>query len=103
MEQCYIPIALFILLIAWWIFGTAMQRWNGWRDTAHEMRADRNQWRRKADKATAMVDYFIGIAMDGSIHPHPHVCGQPGEGTYEECRECWLKAADEAVKEKPEC
>ena len=61
--------------------------------------ADRDLWRQRAETATAMVDYFIGIAMDGSIHPHPHVCGQPGEGTYEECRECWLKAAADAVKE----
>ena len=87
-----------LIFIVAYAFG-AITMIGGNRRDVQRIRADRDQWRRKADKATAMVDYFIGIAMDGSIHPHPHVCGQPGEGTYEECRECWLNAATDAVEE----
>ena len=87
-----------LIFIVAFAFG-AITMIGGNRRSYLRLRADRDRWRRKAGKATAMVDYFIGIAMDGSIHPHPHVCGQPGEGTYEECRECWLKAADDAVEE----
>ena len=61
---------------------------------------DRDRWRRKCEVAERKVAWFRMVAIDGPTHPHPHLCGKPGNGTYEQCCECWDKAAAEAVGEE---
>lgn len=92
MERWYIPIALFILLAAWYVFGMAMHRWNGWRETAHEERAEKDHWRRKAVwLACKLHRYGDGVERfpdrpDGTRREHDNY-------------RAWLTAADAATKE----
>ena len=104
MERWSIPIALFILFIAWWIFATAMHRWNGWRDTAHEMCADRDKWRREAEKATAMAGWLAGELGNHAIYNPPGTDGKSywaweSKMPETEKQRLWLKAAAEVVQE----
>ena len=62
--------------------------------------ADRGQWRRKAEKATAMAEWLADMARDGIFCP----ASMEPDCNYDEkvssnCIQCWLNAADTATKE----
>ena len=94
------------------IFFLAMITWFHFLDYGWaKLKADHDQWRRKADKATAMAEWLADVVgADACPEPYERMRNckhweRPCD-TFpppKPCQQCWLKAADEAVKEKPEC